>query len=410
MNKFELALALRYLRPARREGFVSVITAFSVLGITLGVATLILVTSLMNGIRTEMTQLFIGIDGPVSVYTPPMSIDDGAALAQSLAHKTGVTYAAPKLQAQLMATGNGRAMGVQLVSLYNDDFSAKPTLAKKLPPLSDGLLLGERLAYNLGARAGDSIKLISPQGRHSIAGFVPRIKTFTVGGTFKLGMHTYDSSMIIMPFETAKFFLKPPQATEPQLQQIELGITNADAAATFAQVLQAELGDSARVFDWQRNNSGLFAALDIQRNVMLIILGLIIVVAAFNIISSLIMLVQDKRTDIAILRTMGASRGQLMRAFCLLGTFIGTLGTALGVGLGLLAAANLEAIKSGIENLTGQTILVEEIYFLSTLPTRTEASDVIAIALASIALSFLATLHPARRAAGISPAEALRYG
>jgi lipoprotein-releasing system permease protein len=301
-------------------------------------------------------------------------------------------------------------MGVQLVALYDDDFSDKPTLANKLPPIGNGLLLGERLAFNLGVKTGDAIKLISPQGRHSIAGFVPRIKTFRVGGTFKLGMHAYDSSMIVMPFETAKIFLKPPNAAEPQIEQIELGITNADAAAAFAQELQAELGDTARVFDWQNNNSGLFAALDIQRNVMLIILGLIILVAAFNIISSLIMLVQDKRADIAILRTMGASRSQLMRAFCLLGTFIGTLGTLLGVVVGLLAAANLEAIKRGIESLTGQTILVEEIYFLSTLPTRTEASDVIVIALASIALSFLATLHPARRAAGISPAEALRYG
>ncbi len=211
MTNFEITLAWRYLRPARREGFVSVITAFSVLGIMLGVATLILVTSLMNGVRDEMTQLFIGIDGPVSLYTPPLPIADGVTLAEKLNQKPEITYALPKLEAQLMATNKGQATGVQLLSVYGDDFSAKPVLAKKLPEVTDGLLLGDRLAYKLGVRAGDSIKLISPQGRHSIAGFVPRIKTFKVAGTFKLGMHLYDSSLIIMPFETAQWFLKPPK-------------------------------------------------------------------------------------------------------------------------------------------------------------------------------------------------------
>lgn len=410
MTSFELTLALRYLRPARREKFVSAISLFSISGIMLGVATLILVTSLMNGIRLEMTKLFIGVDGPVQIYTPPVSVGSAQELANTLAQQDGITYALPKLAGQVMATSHGRASGVQVMALTGDDFSAKDVLRDKLPKQFNGLLLGQRLAETLSVQEGDSLKLIAPQGNHSIAGFVPRIKTFKVAGTFKLGMHLYDSSLIIMPFGAAQRFFKPSGANHPLIEQIEIGLTKPENASHIAQRLQAQLGGNARVYDWQRSNSGLFSALDIQRNVMLIILALIVLVAAFNIISSLIMLVQDKRTDIAILRTMGASQGQLMRAFCISGTLIGVIGTALGVLLGLLAAANLEAIKNAIEQLTGQEILVEEIYFLSSLPTQTDGGEVLVIALLSVLLSVLATIYPARRAASINPAEALRYG
>lgn len=408
---FELTLAWRYLRPARRERFVSAISLFSVLGIMLGVATLILVTSLMNGVRAEMTKLFTGIDGHIAIYTPPLLPNDAAELAAQLAQHEGVSYALPKLQGQVMATSNGRAVGVQVNALGNNDYSRKEVLHQHLPAqLGGGLWLGERLAQSLGVRAGNSIKLIAPQGNHSIAGFVPRIKSFTVAGTFKLGMHLYDGALIIMPYDDAQLFFKPSGAENPLIEQIEIGVQNSNEAQRIAAQLQSQLGSSVRVLDWQRSNSSLLAALDVQRNVMLIILALIIVVAAFNIISSLIMLVQDKRTDIAIIRTMGASRGQLMRAFCISGTLIGAVGTSLGVVLGLLAARYLEAIKALIEALVGQEILVEEVYFLSSLPTQTNPSEVIWIALFSVLLSVLATLYPARRAASVNPAEALRYG
>lgn len=411
ISTFETTLALRYLRPARREGFVSVITGFSILGIMLGVATLILVTSLMNGIRAEMTRLFIGIDGPVSIMMPAMPVADAAELAATIeASEQDVTYVLPKLEGQLMATSGGVAQGVQVVAVYGDDFSQKDVLSEHIPASFDGLLLGERLARNLGVKSGDTLKLIAPQGRHTIAGFIPKIKTYRVAGTFKLGMHLYDGALIVMPFKDAQLFFKPPNADEPLVAQLEVGLSSAEFAHEKARHLQRTLSGDVRVDDWQRSNSGLFAALDVQRNVMVVILTLIILVAAFNIISSLIMLVQDKRTDMAILRTMGATRAQLMRAFCLTGTLIGLVGTLIGVLLGLLAAENLEAIKKGIESIIGQKILVEQIYFLSTLPTKTDLQDVLYITIAAVVLSFLATIHPARRAASISPAEALRYG
>ena len=273
-NRFELTLALRYLRPARRERFVSAISLFSVLGITLGVATLILVTSLMNGIRSEMSSLFIGVDGPVQVYTPPLKPEDAAALAAELAAQSGVSYALPKLSGQVMATAAGRAQGVQIMALSGDDYSHKETLADALPATFDGLLLGQRLAESLGVRAGDSLKLIAPQGNQTIAGFVPRIKTFRVAGTFKLGMHAYDSSLIVMPFADALAFFKPSGAPHPLIEQIEIGTPNTDDATALAQQLQNLLADQARVYDWQRANSSIFAALSVQRNVMLIILAL----------------------------------------------------------------------------------------------------------------------------------------
>lgn len=410
MPQLETALALRYLRPVRREGFISVNTLFSVVGIMLGVATLILVTSLMNGIRAEMTRLFIGVDGPVNVYIPPVPEEDARTIAKAIEDKHPLRYALPTLRGQLMATSNGLARGAQILAFQDNALSRKPVLADKVPPLTDGLLLGEALANALDVQPGDQVKLIAPQGRHSIAGFVPRIKTFTVEGTFKLGMHLYDSSLIIMPYEQALSFFKPPRASQPVVGQIEIGLDDPQQAEAVTARLQQELGDAATVENWLTRNQGLFRALDVQRNVMIVILALIICVAAFNIISSLIMLVQDKQSDIAILRTMGASKSQIMRAFCLSGTLIGVAGTALGAALGIFLAANLEAIKNAIEQASGQQILVEQIYFLSSLPTRTDPTDVLLICAVAILLAFLATLYPARRAAQIHPAEALRYG
>jgi lipoprotein-releasing system permease protein len=404
-GKFERLLAWRYLRGKRREGFVSIISAFSVIGITLGVATLILVTSLMNGVREEMTGLFIGMDGHISIYGPYLPVEDGMDFAETVKQREGALAVFPKWEGQAMATNGGEATGVQILSIPEAAYAAKPLLDYK-----DGIQAGSGLLKRLRMQEGGTLTLITPQGRHTIAGFIPRMKRYTIDGSFELGMHAYDSSLILMPFDEALRYFQPTEITEPVVRQWEVILSNAEDAPEVAKKLQAELGAEFQVVDWKQRNATIFSALDVQRNVMAIILMLIVVVAAFNIISSLILLVQDKQADIAVLRTMGAGRGQIMRIFNLCGSAVGIAGTALGVGLGLVLAANLEAVRGFIESLTGQEILVENIYFLSHLPTRTDPLEVLLITLLSVGLSFAATLYPAWRATSIEPAEALRYG
>lgn len=257
---------------------------------------------------------------------------------------------------------------------------------------------------------GDSVTLISPQGRATIAGFIPRMKAYPVVATVKLGMHAIDSSLVILPFtEAQQYFLLSTGDGKGAISNLEVMLKDVNAASRVSSALRDKLGAGARVYDWQQTNASVFAALTVQRNVMVIILGLIILVAAFNIISSLVMLVKDKGRDIAVLRTMGASRGSVMRIFMAAGTWIGVVGTAAGVVLGLLLAAYLEPLHHLLEKALGQEILVENIYFLSTLPTKTDPREVAVIIALSLLLSFLATIYPARRAARLDPAEALRY-
>jgi len=396
LNRFERLIAWRYLRPRRREGFVSVITAFSVLGIMLGVATLILVTSLMNGIRDEMTSRFIGLDGHVAIYAQGGGLNNYPDIIAKLEQVPEVENAIAKIEGQVMASANNHALGAQVMAIPSDALSHKPLLTDALTNGSwgdfkqgEGVILGERLARNLGLSLGDPVTLISPQGRATFMGMVPRMKAYPLIGTIKLGMHLYDSSLILMPFDEAQIYFQLGSGEESdagRVSLIELGLKQAEGADKLAATLQAQLGNNFRVYDWQRSNATVFGALAVQRNVMVIILTLIVVVAAFNIISSLIMLVQDKGQDIAILRTMGASRRSVMKIFCASGTLIGGIGTILGLGLGLFLAANIEGIKRAVESLTGQEILIEQIYFLSTLPTKTNPLEVVIIVLLSIGL------------------------
>ncbi len=410
-------IAKRYLRPKRREGFVSVITGFSVVGIMLGVATLILVTSLMNGIREEMLRVFSGVEGHIKVYGASAPLpDDDDSVTFALKDEPSVKKIYGKIEGQVMVTASGTAQGAQVMAWQlnapqNDAWLKQhfPDNALQALARNEGVVLGERLAKNLRVGVGDSITLISPQGRTTFAGFVPRMKSYVVTGTFSLGMHLYDSSLIVMPHTQAQLYFNLMAAGAPRHHYDEVVLKNADDAQRVAALLREKLRADYRVYDWQQTNQSIFAALNVQRNVMVIILALIIVVAAFNIISSLIMLVQDKSGDIAILRTLGAQRAQIMAIFCINGTLTGLVGTLLGLGLGLLLANNLEAIKQGVEVLIGQEILVDQIYFLSTLPTKIEPSQVIVIVLMSMVLSLVATIYPAWRASTIQPAEALRY-
>lgn len=412
----ERLLAWRYLRARKRGGFISLTTWFAITGIALGVATLILVTSLMNGIREEMMSRFIGIDGHATVYSATGPFTDYAQAAQIVREVPGVASVGPKIEGQVMANANGRALGAQAIASPWETLSKRAlyrdaVVAGSLSVLEsgEGIVLGERLASNLRVGVGDTITLISPQGRSTIAGFIPRMKTYPVGAIIKLGVHALDGSLVLMPFEEAQVYFLMASDTGGAVSNLEVFANDVGDAPVVAARIQEKLGSNARVLSWQQTNGQVFAALAVQRNVMVVILGLIILVAAFNIISSLVMLVNEKRRDIAILRTMGATRGNVMRIFMLAGTWIGLVGTAAGLGLGLLLAANIEALRKGVEALTGQPILVENIYFLSTLPTKTDPREVAVIVLLSVGLSFMATIYPARRAAKLDPAEALRY-
>lgn len=418
LSPVERMLARRYLRA--RRGFISITTWFAIIGIALGVATLILVTSLMNGIRAEMTAQFIGLDGHVTIYSSA-PFTDYLPLLESSRKMQGVMAATPRVSGQVMVTSRGTAIGAQAMAMPWEGIQSRPLLtqhvtAGSLDGLRDetGIVLGERLAQNLRVSVGDTVTLISPQGRATIAGFIPRMKAYPVVATVKLGMHALDAGLVLMPFAEAQnyFLLTLPEGDA--VSYVELMTQTADQAPAVARALRERLANSPadhgwRVYDWEQTNAGVFAALKVQRNVMVIILALIILVAAFNIISSLVMLVKEKGRDIAVLRTMGASRASVMRIFMAAGTWIGVVGTAFGVALGLVLAAYLEPLHQLVERLTGQEILIENIYFLSSLPTKTDPCEVAVIIGLSLLLSFLATIYPARRAARLDPAEALRY-
>jgi lipoprotein-releasing system permease protein len=412
----ERMLAWRYLRTRRREGFIALTSWFAIIGIALGVATLILVTSLMNGIREEMTSRFIGIDGHVTVYSQFQAFTDFDAISNLIREVSGVKSVTPHIEGQVMVSANGRALGAQVTALPYESIEKRPLFMDNVTRGSmaalgeeAGIVLGQRLAENLRVSVGDSVTLISPQGRSTIAGFIPRMKSYPVVATIKLGMHALDGGLVIMPFEEARTYFMLNSSFGPAVSNLEVMAQDVNAAQDVAAGIRQALPADMRIYDWQESNAGIFAALKVQRNVMVIILALIVLVAAFNIISSLVMLVKDKGQDIGILRTMGASRASIMRIFMLAGSFIGIVGTIAGVVLGLLLAANLEAIHRGVEALIGQPLLVEDIYFLSSLPTKTDPQEVIVIVLLALALSFLSTLYPARRAAKLDPVEALRY-
>ncbi|MBK1697798.1 lipoprotein-releasing ABC transporter permease subunit [Rhodovibrio salinarum] len=408
---FERTVAFRYLRARRKEGFISVIAGFSLLGIALGVATLIIVMSVMNGFRAELLDRILGVNGHITVYSNSGPITGYDDLATRLASIDRVTRAHPQVQGQVMVTHAGQASGAVVRGIAPEDLLERDLLADNVKSGraqdfgGQGALVGRRLAMKLGLTVGDQITLVTPRGNTTVMGTVPRMKSFPIAGLFEVGMYEYDSSFVYLPLDQARQFFR----TGEGVNAIELFVQNPDDVDAVRDEIARMLGPGYRTVDWQRANSSFFNAIQVERNVMFLILTLIIVVAAFNIISGQIMLVKDKGPDIAILRTMGATRGMIMRIFLISGAAIGVIGTAAGFALGLAFATNIETIREWLEALTGTNLFAAEIYFLSNLPAKVDPGEVATVVGMSLGLSLLATLYPSWRAARLDPVEALRY-
>jgi len=409
---FEWMMSLRYLRARRKEGFISVIAGFSFLGIMLGVATLIIVMSVMNGFRVELQSKILGFNGHIVVTPIEKPLTDFDAVTQRIAGTPGVTLALPIVEGQALASSPFNASGVLVRGVRAADLLRLPTIAHNIKEGSldgfdqgQGVMVGARLAEQLGLRVGDSLTLISPRGTVTVVGTTPRIKTYPIAAVFEIGMSEVDSNFVFMPLTEAQAYFN----RNADVTAIEIYIADPDKVDDALTAIDARAGRPIATTDWRQRNVTFFTALEVERNVMFLILMMIILVAALNIVSGLIMLVKDKGPDIAILRTMGATRGSVMRIFLITGTAIGAVGTLAGFVLGVVVCWRIEEIRQFLSWVTATPLFPPELYFLSRLPAKMNPGEVASVVAMSLVLSVVATLYPSWRAARLDPVEALRY-
>jgi lipoprotein-releasing system permease protein len=413
---WERMLAERYLRAKRSQGGVALISLISFIGITLAVAVLIIVMSVMNGFRSELLGRILGFQGHVFVAG---GVLDGPALnpaVQRIRKVPGVLDAIPVVQGQVLAMGPNQVTGAIVRGVTAADLAGTPIIAKNMTHGSlktyglgdyggDTIILGDRLAEALGVKTGDALSLVSPAGGATAFGGSPVQKSYTVGGTFTVGMSQYDQAYIYMPLPQAQLFF----GREGSVDEIEIRLANPDAAEALKPVIAKAAGPTAVVTDWTQRDTSFWGALKVERSVMRLILLLLIGIAALNIISGLIMLVKNKGRDIAILRTMGAGQGSILRIFIMAGGAVGALGTLAGLVIGVLFCLYISPIQGFVEWATGQQVFASDVYFLSRIPAKVDWTEVAFIVVFSFGMSFLATLPPSWNASRLDPVEALRY-
>jgi len=425
---YEWMVALRYMWPRRRQGFTSLISVISFIGILIGVWALIVVMSVMNGFRAELLSRILGINGHLVMQPLDSSFADYPDLVARLETVAGVEFVLPIVEGQALAQGEGfgeagQSSGALVRGVQGRDLTKMRAIAENIksgtlagfdPPIDDedeetltapGVAMGSELAARLGLVVGSDVRIISPDGDVTPFGVNPRVKSYPVVAIYEIGMYEYDAAVIFMPLGEAQIFFN----REEEVQSLEVFLDDPDAVDVMRPQLEQAVGTGLYMVDWRQRNQAFFSALSVERNVMFIILSLIVLVAALNIISGLVMLVKDKSHDIAILRTMGAPRSAIMRIFIITGSTIGVGGTIFGVVAGIITSLNMESIQTFFSWISGVDVFNRELYFLSRLPSQMDVMQTGMVVVMALGLSFLASLLPAWRASRLDPVEALRY-